>query len=351
MVAVFVVVMPVAHRHKAQVICLLAKKKLSNFANKLIIATYCYRETNMMNQSPSTYDDPMNNFLIHRSESGLLKKPFVHGKSRLEQTNTVTDKSLSKVLNEFSSHGLNDLNNAKLMNRVDSKFILPISFLPDLLLQLNSFYSILEINGKRTSHYHNQYFDTPDMALYRAHHNGKLNRYKVRRRHYLDTNTAFLEVKLKNNQKRTIKTRIKLSGQTGEHALCSQFIQEQMGTTSNNLDISQQSGYQRIALANEAQAERLTLDFDLWYQNRRGNNKVTLPGFFIAELKQVKKSKRSPFYQLMSANNIFPSAFSKYCIGCALLYNSSIKTNRFKPILSQLEKYNQNQAISFYKSN
>jgi hypothetical protein len=237
------------------------------------------------------------------------------------------------------------------MNRVDSKFILPISFLPDLLLQINGSYSILEINGKRTSQYHKQYFDTPNMALYQHHHNGKLNRYKVRRRHYLDTDTTFLEVKLKNNQKRTIKTRIKLSGEAGEYALCSQFIHEKMGDSSNNLDISQQSGYQRIALANEAQAERLTLDFDLWYQNKRGNNNVTLPGFFIAELKQAKKSKRSPFYQLMSANNIFPSAFSKYCIGCALLYNSSIKTNRFKPILSQLEKFNQNQPISFYKSN
>lgn len=303
----------------------------------------------MMNQSPSTYDDPINNYMIQTSDSKMLKTPFLHGKSRLEQFETATDKSLIKILKEFNCHGLNDLDNAKLMNRVDSKFILPISFLPDLLLQLNCFYSILEINGRRTSQYHNQYFDTPDMALYREHHNGKLNRYKVRRRHYLDTNTAFLEVKLKNNQKRTIKTRIKLSGQAGEYALCSQFIQEQMGTTSNNLDISQQSGYQRIALANEAQAERLTLDFDLWYQNKRENNNVTLPGFFIAELKQAKKYKRSPFYQLMSKNNIFPSAFSKYCIGCALLYNSSIKTNRFKPILSQLEKFNKTNP--FHKSN
>jgi len=297
-----------------------------------------------------------NEALIDRLFSDALKtKVFKTSVSDdrylLEQAQTFTEQSLVKVLNQFNGYGLADLNTANLMDRVDSKFILPISFLPDLLMQLTSFYSVLDINGNRISNYHNQYFDTPDMKFYRDHHNGKLNRYKVRRRRYLDTDTEFLEVKLKNNKKRTIKTRIKLSENTDDYNTYTQFINEQMNSSANNLTLSQQSGYQRIALANEAQAERLTLDFNLWYQNRKGNEKVSLPGFFIAELKQAKKSKRSPFYQLMSANNIFPTAFSKYCIGCALLYNSSIKTNRFKAVLSQLEKFNQTQPVSFFKSN
>lgn len=270
-----------------------------------------------------------------------------------ENESQVSEQLIKQVLSRFNYHGLEDLHHAKLMNRVDSKFLLPMSFLPDLLSQISHLYSVLEINGKRISNYHNQYFDTPQMAFYHDHHNGKLNRYKVRRRHYLDTNTKFLEVKLKNNQKRTVKTRIKLTDKQGEHSLCSQFINEQISSLNHSLDICQQGGYQRIALANEAIAERLTLDFNLWYQDRRGNHKVTLPGFFIAELKQAKKSKRSPFYQIMSANNIFPTSFSKYCIGCALLYNSSIKTNRFKPILSRVSTFNRTtpEPVSFFKSN
>lgn len=282
----------------------------------------------------------------------LLKPEHFDKNKKLEKTETVIHQSLDKALALFNSHGLTDLDAANLMNRVDSKFILPLSFLPDLLIQLKHCYSALEINGNRVSSYHNQYFDTPDMALYSDHHNGKLNRYKVRRRRYVDTDTEFLEIKLKNNKKRTIKSRIKLSSESNEYARCAEFINEKMKTDTNNLnlnnlDISQQGGYKRIALANEAEAERLTLDFDLWYQDRRGNNNVKLPNFFIAELKQNKKSKRSPFYQLMSANNIFPTAFSKYCIGCALLYNSSIKSNRFKPILSQIEKLNRIEQTSF----
>ncbi len=305
----------------------------------------------MLNQSQLANDELIDRLFSDAQNTKVLKTPIYENRNLLEQAQTFTEQSLLNVLSQFDGHGLADLNNANLMDRVDSKFILPISFLPDLLMQLTGFYSVLDINGNRISNYHNQYFDTPDMDFYRDHHNGKLNRYKVRRRRYVDTDTEFLEVKLKNNKKRTIKTRIKLSQSAGEYATCTQFINEQMNSSANNLDISQKSGYQRIALANEAQAERLTIDFNLWYQNRRGNNKVNLPGFFIAELKQAKKSKRSPFYQLMSANNIFPTSFSKYCIGCALLYNSSIKTNRFKAILSQLAKFNQHQTVSPFKSN
>lgn len=249
------------------------------------------------------------------------------------------DQSLQGVLTQYKGHSLNDLNNAKLMNRVDSKFILPIAFLPQILAKLSNSYSMLEINGKRISTYHNQYFDTPAMAHYRDHHNGKLNRYKVRQRHYVDTNTKFLEVKFKNNQKRTIKTRVQLKGEHNEKSIRSNFIKTQMQHSNKGLVLNQKSGYQRIALANEAQAERLTLDFNIWYQTCEGEKHINLPGFFIAELKQSKKTKRSPFYQLMSANNIFPTSFSKYCIGCALLFNN-IKTNRFKPTLSRVKTLN-----------
>lgn len=305
----------------------------------------------MNNQQVNLHNDVNPQQFTHHTNVSSLKATDVNGTNRLNKTNVVTQQLLEEALNLFHSHGLTDLNAANLMNRVDSKFVLPLSFLPDLLIQLKSCYTVLEINNSRISSYHNQYFDTPDMALYHDHHNGKLNRYKVRRRRYVDTNTEFLEIKLKNNKKRTIKNRIKLSGHQNEYKECAQFIDDHMQTSIKSLDVRQQGGYKRIALANEAQAERLTLDFDLWYQDRRGSNKVKLPEFFIAELKQNKKSKQSPFYQLMSANNIFPTAFSKYCIGCALLYKSSIKSNQFKPILSYIEKDNNIEPASFLKSN
>lgn len=249
------------------------------------------------------------------------------------------DLELIEILNGFQGHKLADLDKANLMDRVDVKFMLPMAFLPSLLSQLEAYYSVLEINRNRISRYYNQYFDTEKMDFYQDHHNGKLNRFKVRQRTYLDTDTKFLEVKFKNNRKRTIKSRVKCSDNAKNDENCHDFVYQSMGTTFDNLLVSQQSGYQRIALANEASAERLTLDFNLWYQLSNSQTKVAPSGFFIAELKQHKRSKMSPFYQLMSKNNIFPVSFSKYCIGCALLYKNTLKTNQFKAVLSQIEKF------------
>ena len=246
---------------------------------------------------------------------------------------------LTDILHSLQSHQLADLNKANLMDRVDVKFLLPIQLLPSILEQMRSNYSVLEINGKRVSEYYNQYFDTANLSFYHDHHNGKLNRFKVRQRTYLDTDTQFLEVKFKNNQKRTIKSRIHCGETAQQNQACHTFIDQKMGKSFDDLSMIQQGGYQRIALANEASAERLTLDFNLWFQRNKNTKKVTLPGFFIAELKQQKRSKLSPFFQLMSKKNIFPTSFSKYCIGCALLYNSRIKTNQFKTILGQIEKF------------
>ncbi len=299
----------------------------------------------MIIQTPQSMASSVNPAIfVPKAKVAQLNKPVEN--HLLYQNANIPVEQITTLLNSFASYQLSDLNNANLMDRVDSKFVLPISFLPELLAQLTNEYRVLDIDRQRCFTYYNQYFDTVDMALYRAHHNGKLNRFKVRRRHYVDTGSEFLEVKLKNNQQRTIKTRIKLSTSTShasaqhhldeEQATINAFIQQQMHNQAEKLQVSQRGGYRRIALANEQKAERLTLDFDLWYKNSDGTKTVKLPHFFIAELKQFKKSKQSPFYQLMSQQHIFPISFSKYCIGCALLFRSNIKSNRFKPALARI---------------
>lgn len=258
--------------------------------------------------------------------------------------------SVVSRLSQFESYQLTDLNKASLMDRVDSKFMIPMSFLPTLLSQLTNDYRVLDIDGKRCFTYQNQYLDTPNMDLYTEHHNGKLNRYKVRQRCYVDTATEYLEVKLKNNKQRTIKTRIKLANDINNDNIRNNFIKSEMNDRHQNLNVVQQSGYKRIALANEEKAERLTLDFSLWYKSTDGKRTVNLPDFFIAELKQIKKSKSSPFYQLMSKHNVFPSSFSKYCIGCALLYPDILKVNRFKHVLTRTDLFHNKNPLSLIEN-
>ncbi len=242
------------------------------------------------------------------------------------------------ILDDFVGHGLKDLKNAALMDRVDTKYLIPIDRLQPLLKSLIPHYSALEINKKRIFTYHNTYFDTEQHDFYHAHHQGKLNRYKVRHRNYVDSNKGFLEVKFKNNKGRTVKSRIESPnvGVTGETQQA--FLSRALDGRFSSLKIAQQGGYDRIALANELCGERLTLDMNLTFQSMTGSKSVYFPQFFIAELKQNKHDLSSPFAMEMSKMGIRPNKFSKYCMGCALV-NPKLKRNRFKPLITMINKF------------
>ena len=242
------------------------------------------------------------------------------------------------ILDDFVGHGLKDLKNAALMDRVDTKYLIPIEQLQPLLKSLLPHYSALEIDKKRIFTYHNTYFDTEKHDFYHAHHQGKLNRYKVRHRNYVDSDKGFLEVKFKNNKGRTIKSRIESSsvGVTGETQQA--FLDRALKGRFSSLKIAQRGGYERIALANEVCGERLTLDMNLTFQSMSESKSVYFPQFFIAELKQTKHDLSSPFAIEMSKLGIRPNKFSKYCMGCAFV-NPKLKRNRFKPLMTMINKF------------
>lgn len=243
------------------------------------------------------------------------------------------DYSPNQVLHKFTPHGLEDLDKANLMNRIDSKFIIHISELNGVLDRLNNYYSVLEIDRQRLFNYDNIYFDTQNLDYYHLHHNGKLNRHKIRYRKYVDTNSAYLEVKFKNNKKRTKKSRIKVFCSPLEVIeKSSDFLTNSGICRPSQLQVAQKSGYKRIALANEAEAERLTIDMGLHFWDVNRDTKVKLDEYVIAELKQSKLNRDSPFYRLMRESNRRPSSFSKYCMGMYFTSQDTIKTNRFKSV-------------------
>ena len=246
---------------------------------------------------------------------------------------SAADNKLVDQIRAFKKHSLNDLKRASLMDRVDTKFIVKKEHLPRILNLLQSTHSVLSVGGQEVSEYRNHYFDTPDMRLYKAHHNGKLNRYKVRQRHYVGSQLRFLEVKFKNNKKRTKKTRVRIDPENYNGV--DDFVRTSMGGTMPRLLSKQISGYRRIAFANEEAAERITIDFDIWYQATDNGPTVELNELCIVEVKQAKKNMSSPFFKLAKQLGYAPTSFSKYCIGCALLYGDTLKSNRFKDTIAK----------------
>jgi signal transduction histidine kinase len=102
------------------------------------------------------------------------------------------------------------MGHAALLRRTDTKYLLSEAQFVQALAHLTGHYRVLEVGGRRAQHYQTLYFDTQDLALYRQHHDGWRNRYKVRERAYLDSDLAFGEVKHKVNADTTIKSRMQI---------------------------------------------------------------------------------------------------------------------------------------------
>ena len=114
---------------------------------------------------------------------------------------------INDAVHRFTSHNLQQQDDASLMDRVDTKYLLPVPLMLDGFSRLDQDYTVLEIDSQRLFTYQNTYFDSENLNYYLLHHNGKLNRHKVRYRRYLETDTEFFEIKFKTNKSRTIKQR------------------------------------------------------------------------------------------------------------------------------------------------
>lgn len=232
----------------------------------------------------------------------------------------------------FSPITISELGNALLMERVDRKYHLPLKSLDDLLTPLIPYYNVLEVGGHRLTTYDTFYYDTDSLDCYHQHHNQRGARFKVRHRHYVESSTAFWEVKARNNKKRTLKTRISSELNAFESQEFQQLIRTHSPFQVDMLRPGLQVKYQRITLVNPFTAERITIDLHLQFV--LGEQTCAFPGLVIVEVKQNKFSD-SPMVSALRRLNIRPGGLSKYCFGLAYL-NPDLKQNLFKLRLKQL---------------
>jgi hypothetical protein len=242
---------------------------------------------------------------------------------------------VKEILEKFDPISLEEMDSVSLMNRTDTKYVFRIERLPAFLEEVMNDYRVLSVNGVRLNRYETLYYDTEDFQMYMHHQNGKLNRYKVRHRTYVDSDLNFFEIKFKSNKDRTIKERIKRK----EMDLCIQdnaeaFLHEKTKYYAKDIVPKIWAYYSRITLVNKTVAERLTIDLNLHFKN--DVKEKHLPEIVIAELKQGRRSNTS-FVETMRKHRIQESSISKYCFGVIFL-NENIKKNNFKPNLLKLNK-------------
>ncbi len=243
--------------------------------------------------------------------------------------------TVNDTLQLFEPISLKEMDSVALMDRTDTKYTFRQEMLPAFIDAIKDSYRVLEVNGHRISRYESFYFDTKDFDLYKYHHRGKLNRFKIRFRTYVESNLHFFEIKFKNNKGRTVKNRIKYpqieSNITGQAEL---FLSKHSPFESTNLEHKFNVNFSRITFVNRHAPERVTIDMNLEFANNDKQQK--LEQLVIAEVKQSKPFV-STFVRLMKDHHIRVGSLSKYCFGVMSLYEQQ-RFNNFKPQLLLLNK-------------
>jgi len=247
--------------------------------------------------------------------------------------------SLAPLLHSFEPTSLDQMKDVRLMNRTDTKFILPLQRLTPLLQSLISHYRLLQINGESLLDYQTLYLDTPGVEMYRRHHDQRVNRFKVRARTYLQSRMSFLEVKRKTNKGRTLKKRIEIeTPHDALHLENDSWLRRTSPYAASDLQPSLQNKFSRLTLVDHALTERITIDLAIAWQQTVENDSPWFRGlseYCVLELKRGLQAGPSFSLSSLREQRIRPSSFSKYCVGTALL-NPQLKQNRFKPLLRKL---------------
>ena len=246
--------------------------------------------------------------------------------------------SIHQSIQQYAKITLKEMNNVKLMDRVETKFILSAKQLPSILEQLQDDYRVVSILGNEIPTYKTVYFDTDSLYFYKEHHRRRNNRYKVRFRNYVESDLTFLEVKHKLNG-RVDKQRIKVAN---DHFFLDDENAEFLKASNiNQIDLKKQltNYYQRITLVANHSVERVTFDLNISFDYQ--GVKTHLDNIVIVELKQPQLSRTTPIYTVLRNAQIKPYNVSKYCIGLIKTHGTDeVKYNRFKKKLIQLHKIN-----------
>jgi|SRR5688572_5852050 len=243
-------------------------------------------------------------------------------------------KPFEDILLKFEAVNLSELEKVSLLDRLDTKYVFTRQQLPDFLNLLPTHYKILEISSKRMFQYESLYFDTSDFELYNHHYCGRLNRYKVRFRKYVESNLNYFEIKFKNNKGRTIKSRIQHHPGEGIQGKALELLNQNTPIQATGLEAKLWVNYTRITMVSMDFKERLTLDLDLMFKS--GNESRSLDALVIAEVKQGKTGQ-SVFARLMKSHHIRKGSISKYCFGVASMFNN-VRINNFKSQLLYLNR-------------
>ena len=218
---------------------------------------------------------------------------------------------------------------AALMTRTDRKYVVPVGALPALVSALQALdpgLKVLEIDGRRRHRYDSTYLDTPELEAYWRAARKRRHRFKVRTRHYVDTDLAFTEVKTRGS---TVKSRTPREGGAGNTALGrlttadDAFVGTELARAGlahvdvDGLVPTLRTSYLRSTLWLPDSGARVTLDLDLSWCLPWDDTVASVPGLAVVETKTAGAG--TGVDRALWSQGHRPVRISKYATGLALM--------------------------------
>jgi len=234
---------------------------------------------------------------------------------------------MQMLLKNFTAVSLDETNRlAKMLSRVDNKYVVNYEQFNDLINRVMDQYAVLEIEGRNEFQYASCYYDDK-FSCYYEHHQARRQRVKVRTREYVNSGLVFFETKFKGLRGKTNKYR------THCDTLVMPRIEGEYLAMLNDLYISNYRkempfelrpalvvDYSRCTLVALNGGERVTIDFDLHFELPDGRDDAVQIGhdFIIVETKSAD-GRGIADSALKKLGVRKASKCSKYCIGVNLM--------------------------------
>lgn len=259
----------------------------------------------------------------------------------------MTTDTLHLSLKSFDTISLQQLNSsAQLLERSETKYIVHTSQLVELITKLQPDFSILTINGKDMFSYENVYLDTPDYLAFQIHQDKAKSRFKIRTRHYKDSDLYFCEFKHKTGKQlskfRYQCTEVEHGTFTDESQnFCNEIYRSIFGEElPSHIEPSIQNEYKRITLCSKDFSEKITIDLGFKFSDPRSWRTAKLDNIAIIESKAtVQPAFTAPLMD--SLGIISAESCSKYCLWLILTENVS-EYSRFHHTLAHIKSLQTN---------
>ncbi|WP_076465745.1 polyphosphate polymerase domain-containing protein [Actinomyces mediterranea] len=251
---------------------------------------------------------------------------------------------------DLDTIGLAELNErAQMLTRVDRKYVVTRTHIPDIMSGLSADTRVLSIDGIRSQAYASTYFDTPGLRSFFDTARPRRRRYKIRARVYLDSDIAFLEVKTRGERNTTVKTRIPCAVDDAREGRISDEGEAWVRDTliragceapdPGSLRPVLRGSYTRATLLMPHGDGRATIDSDLTWTDLRhgtmgdgGAETLAAPDLVVIETKSG--STPSALDHLLWERGHRPARISKYATAMTAL-DPSLPTNRWARTLSK----------------